>query len=60
MPAEDGLRSDEDEMPPPARVESPNHEPEESILAPESGPGPRAEGDLQLVAQEQVLDHKVV
>ena len=44
----------------PGRVESPNHEPEESILALEGRPGPRAECDLELVAQEQVLDHKVV
>ena len=44
----------------PGWVESPNHEPEESILALELRPGPRAEGDLELVAQEQVLDHKVV
>ena len=44
----------------PGCVVSPNHEPEESILALEWRPGPRAEGDLQLVAQEQVLDDKVV
>ena len=60
MPAEDGLRSDQDQMLLPGRVESPNHEPEESIRALEWRPGPRAEGDLELVAQEQVLDHKVV
>jgi hypothetical protein len=44
----------------PGRAESPNHEPEESIPALEGTPGPRAECDLELVAQEQVLDHKVV
>ena len=60
VPVEDCLRSDEHQMLLPGWVESPNHEPEESIRALESRPGPRAEGDLESVAQEQVLDHKVV
>ena len=60
MPPEDGLRSDQDQMLLPGRAKSPNHEPEESILALEWRPVPRAERDLELVAQEQVLDHKVV
>src|ERR1700682_3094264 len=33
MPAEDGLRSDEDEIPPPDRVEPSNDQPEDSIAA---------------------------
>jgi alkanesulfonate monooxygenase SsuD/methylene tetrahydromethanopterin reductase-like flavin-dependent oxidoreductase (luciferase family) len=60
MPTEDGLRSDQDQMLLPGRAESPNHEPEGSIPAVEGKPGPSAERDLELVAQEQVLDHKVV
>ncbi len=60
VPAEDSLQSDQDEMLLPSRVDSPNHEPEDWILALEGRPGPRAECDLELVAQEQVLDHKVV
>ena len=60
MPAEDGLRSDEDEMPPPGPVELSNDQPEESIPALEMRSRARAERDLELVAQEQVLDHEVV
>ena len=45
-------------MPPPGRVELSNDQPEESILA--LRPRARAERDLELVAQEQVLDHEVV
>jgi hypothetical protein len=30
------------------------------FLPPYSRPGPKAESELELVAQEQVLDHKVV
>jgi hypothetical protein len=59
VPAEDGLRSDEDEMPPPGRVELSNDQPEESIPALEVRPRARAERDLELVAQEQILDHEV-
>jgi hypothetical protein len=60
MPAEDGLRSDEDEMPPPGGVEPSNDQPEESMPALEVRPLAKAERDLELVAQEQVLDHEVV
>ena len=60
MPAEEGLRSDEDEMPPPGRVEPSNDQPEESIPALKVWPRARAERDLELVAQEQVLQHEVV
>ena len=47
-------------MPPPGRVELPNDQPEESIPALEVRPRASAERDLELVAQEQVLDHEVV
>ena len=60
MPAEDGLRSDEDEMPPPGRVEPSYHQSEKSIPAIEVRPRARAERDLELVAQEQILEHEVV
>jgi hypothetical protein len=55
-----GLRSDEDEMSPPGRVEPSNGQPEESIPALEVRPRARAERDVELMAQEQVLDHEVV
>ena len=60
MPAEDGLRSDEDEMPPPGREESSEDQPEESIPCLQVQPRARAQRDLELVAQEQVLDHEVL
>jgi hypothetical protein len=44
----------------PGRVKSSNHEPEESIPGLEMRPRARAERDLELVAQKQVLDHEVV
>jgi hypothetical protein len=60
VPAEDSLRSEDDELPPPGRVEPSNDQPEESIPALEVRPLARAERDLELVAQKQVLDHEVV
>jgi hypothetical protein len=60
VPSEDGLRSDEDEMPPPARVESSNDQPEESIHGLHVRPRARAERDLELVAKEQILQHEVM
>lgn len=60
MLAEDGLRADEDEMPPPVRIEPSNDQPEESISATEVRPRSRAERDLELVAREQILDYEVV
>ncbi len=47
-------------MPSPGRVEPSYHQPEESIPAIEVRPRARAERDLELVAQEQILDHEVV
>ena len=47
-------------MPPPGRVELSNHQPEESIPGLEVRPRARTERDLELMAQEQVLDHEVV
>ena len=47
-------------MPSPSREEPSNDQPEESMPALEVRPLARAERDLELVAQEQVLDHEVV
>jgi hypothetical protein len=47
-------------MPSQGRVEPSHDQPEESIPALEVRPLARAERDLELVAQEQVLDHEVV
>src|SRR5205814_2854975 len=48
------------EMPIPGWVEPSNDQPEETILALEVRSRARAGRDLELVAQEQVLDHEVV
>jgi hypothetical protein len=45
-------------MPPPGRVELSKDQPEESIPAIEVRPRARAERDLELLAQEQILDHR--
>jgi hypothetical protein len=50
VPAEDGLRSDEDEMPPPGREEPAKDQPEESTYGLEVRPRARRERDLELVA----------
>ena len=47
-------------MPPPGRVELSNDQPEESIPGLEVRPRARTERDLELMAQEQVLDHEIV
>jgi hypothetical protein len=47
-------------MPPPGRVEPSNQEPEEPIPGVEVWPRARTERDLELVAQEQVLDHEIL
>jgi hypothetical protein len=60
VPTEDGFRSDQDEMPPPAGVEAPDYQTEEPIPGPEVESRTRTEGDLELVAQEHVLDQKAV
>ena len=60
VPAEDGFRLDQDEMAPPIGVEAADQQPEEPISCLKVGPRTRTERDLELVAQEQVLDQKVV
>jgi hypothetical protein len=59
VPAEDGFWSEQDEMPHPVRVEAADHQPEEAVPGPQVGSRTRTEGDLELVAQEQVLDQQV-
>ncbi len=46
-------------MPPPGREEPSNDQPEESILGLKVRPRARAERDLELVAQKQVLKNEV-
>jgi hypothetical protein len=50
VPAEDGLRADQDQMPPPFWVEPSEQQPEESIPGLQVWMGARAERDLELMA----------
>jgi hypothetical protein len=60
MPANDGLGTDQDQMPFPVRVEAPDHQPEEPVSGLESRARTGTERDMELVAQEQVLNYKLV
>ena len=59
VPADDRLGADQDEVAPPVRAEAPDQDPEEPVAAPELRPGRGAEGDRELVAQEQVLEDQI-
>jgi len=56
MPADDRLRSNEDEGPPPVEMESPDQDPEEPVPLLQTKSTPRAERDPQLLTQEQILN----
>ena len=60
VPAHDSLGTDQDQILLPIGAEAPDHQPEEPIPGFEVGSRTRTEGDLELVAQEEILDHKVV
>ncbi len=60
VPADDGLRPDEDQMPPPIPVEPAGEHPEELVPAVQSWEAPGSEGDLELLAQEEILEKEVV
>ena len=60
VPADDGLRPDEDQMPPPIPVEPAGEHPEEPVPAVQSWAAPGSEGDLELLAQEEILEKEVV
>ena len=60
MPADDGFWLDQNEMAPPSGVDAPDRQPEDPINGLEVGARTRTEGDLELMAKEQVLYHKVL
>jgi hypothetical protein len=55
-----GLRPDQEEVAFPAPVEAADDEPEEPVPSPEGRPALGAECDLELLAEEQVLDEEAL
>ena len=60
MPAEHGLGPDQEEVASPVPVEATDQEPEELVASVEAGPMPAAECDLELLAEEQVLEEEAL
>ena len=60
MPAHDSLGTDQDQMLLSVGVEAPDHQPEEPVSGLEVRARTGTERDVELVPQEQVLDHKVL
>ncbi len=56
MPAQHGLGPDQEEVASPVPVEAADHEPEEPVPSAEARPASGAEGDLEVLAEEQILD----
>ncbi len=60
MPAQDRLRPHHMEVPPPTfRLEVATPDPEDSIWSPEAGLRVGAQGDLELMAEDQVLEGEI-
>jgi len=60
MSAEHSLGPDQEEVAFPVPVEATDDEPEEPVPSAEARPAPGAEGDLELLAEEQVLDQEAL
>ena len=60
VPAKHGLRPNQQQMASPALVQAPDEEPEEFIPSSEAWTTLRAKGDLELLAEEQVLDDEAL
>jgi hypothetical protein len=60
MPAQHGLGSDQEHVASPVPVEAADEEPEELVTSPDAWAAPGAERNLELLAEEQVLDHKTL
>src|SRR5689334_19543612 len=60
MPAQHGLGLDQAQVAWPVTLETTYEEPEELVPSPEAGTMPGAEGDLELLAEEQVLDDEAL
>ncbi len=60
MPAEHGFGPDQEEVASPVRVDAPDHEPEELVASVEAGPALGTERDLELLAEQQVLEDEAL
>jgi hypothetical protein len=60
MPAQHGLRPDQEEVAFPAPVEAADDDPEELVASLEAGPVLGAECHLELLAEEQVLEEETL
>ena len=58
MPTHHGLRPDQGQVASPVFVQAPDEKSEELVPSPEAWPTLSAKGDLKLLAEEQVLDHR--
>ena len=58
VPGRHGRGPDQEEVASPVPVETANEEPEELVTGAEAGPGLATEGDLKLLAEEQVLEEE--
>ncbi len=60
MPPDDRFRPDQDKVAAPIGAEASDQNPEQPVVAPEGWPALRAQGDLELLAQEEILHDQVV
>ncbi len=60
VPADDCLRPDENQMPPPIAMESADDQPEQLVPGAQAWAALGSESDLELLAQEEILEKEVV
>jgi hypothetical protein len=59
MPADHGLRLDDEEVGVPGRPEPPQPGPKNAVRVPQAGSGIGSKGDLELVAENEVFKRDV-
>ncbi len=59
VPADNGRWLDDQEVVPPARPEPADPDPQNAIRTPQPGCGVGSEGDLELVAEDEILQRNV-
>jgi hypothetical protein len=60
MPADDGIRPDDNQMPPPVAADPGQENPQSSIRCPKPGPSGRSPQDFDLVPQCEVLEGQLL